>query len=123
MQAAQGSQYGSTVTPNCYGAAGSTPVSSSTSFQLDAYGCPVTPLRGPVQSSGGVYRRPAPYPSPQQYMIAKRTPFFAYQRCSNSAYPVSSRLHKQCQHLTSISDCYVKPKCSDKEKNKKASIR
>ena len=90
LQAVQGGQFGSTVAPNCY-STGATPVPTTTAFQLDAYGCPVTPLRGPVQSSGGVYRRPAPYPSPQQYMLAKRTPFFAYQRCSNSAYPVSTR--------------------------------
>ena len=93
MQAAvQGSQYGSTVTASCYNASPAAPAASSGgTFQLDAYGCPMTSLRGSVQPpGGGVYRRPAPYPSPQQYMIAKRTPFFAYQRCSSSAaYAVS----------------------------------
>ena len=96
-QAVQGGQYGSAaVTANCYGTA---PVSSTAgaSFQLDAYGgCRAVspgPLRaGHIQSSSsaaaGLYRRPAPYPSPQQYMLAKRTPFF-YQHCANSPYAVS----------------------------------
>jgi len=106
-QAVPGGQYGGSpaaVTPNCY--AGTAPSVSSTigapAFQLDAYACPASavtpgPLRGgsgqqiQVQSSsGGMYRRPAPYPSPQQYMLAKRTPFFYQQHCSsNAAYAVS----------------------------------
>jgi len=109
VQGSVGGQYaGTSITPpNSYsaGVAAIPPpaaASSSTPFQLDIYGCPVTPMRaaGAVQSSTGLYRRPAPYPSPQQYMLAKRSPFFAYQRCgANSAsYPVRAR--RVCRNCT-----------------------